>query len=102
MHSRLRPARSSLILGAVIVVVLIAVWHAIDERRQRAAEQSEVEHFEQQRAAEIVRRRETDSRDLIAEVNRKIDAGEDRNAVKAWAEQRQRDIHAKAQREIEG
>ena len=52
--------------------------------------------------AGIVQRGEAESKDLLTEVKRWIDAGEDREAVKAWAERRQREIRADAERDIGG
>jgi hypothetical protein len=97
-----RQHRSTLILGIVLALIGLWVWGKIDMARQRQAELEAVEQFEQQRVAEIVRRRDADSKDPLAEVKRKLDAGEDRETVKAWAEQQQREVQAEAQREIEG
>jgi tRNA U34 5-carboxymethylaminomethyl modifying GTPase MnmE/TrmE len=97
-----RRHRSSLVLYLVIALAGLWLWGKIDQRRQQEAEESAVESFEQQRVAEIVRRREADSKDLLAEVKKRVEAGEDRDKVKAWAEQRQRESREEAQREIDG
>lgn len=97
-----RQNRGSVILGIVLGMTGLWVWVKIDVAQQRQAEQSAAEQFEQQRVVEIVRRRDADSKDLLAEIKRTLDAGEDWETVKAWAEQRQREIQAAAEREIEG
>ena len=97
-----RQHRSSVILGVALAVAAMWAWERYDQHRQEQADRASAEHVEQMRVNEIVRRREADSKDLLAEVRHKLDAGEDREAVKAWAEQRQREIQAEAQREIEG
>jgi len=97
-----RQHRSSAVLGIALAVATMWAWERYDQHRQEQADRASAEHFEQMRVNEIVRRRDADSKDLLAEVKQKLDAGEDREAVKAWAEQRQRQISADAQREIEG
>ena len=96
-----REHRVSVVLGIALVVVAMWAWERYDQRQEQS-DRASVEYMERQRMTGIIARREASSRDLLAEVKRRLDAGEDPEQVKAWADQRRKDIQAEMQREIDG
>jgi hypothetical protein len=97
-----RQHRSSVLIGIALIVAATWAWDRYDQHRQEQADRASVEYMERQRVTGIIARREANSRDLLAEVKRRLDAGEDPEQVKAWADQRRKDIQAEMQREIDG
>jgi predicted negative regulator of RcsB-dependent stress response len=96
-----RHHRASFAVGIVLTLAAMWAWERYEQHRQEQADRASVEYMEQQRVAGIVQRREAESKDLIAEVQRRLDAGEAPELVKTWSDQPRKDIQAEALRELE-
>ena len=89
------------VLGANVVIApgtRIAAGCVIERARKPRVE-GEVTYTKH--VAAIVQRREAESKDLIAQVQRRLDAGEAPELVKTWSDQLRKDIQAEALRELE-